>query len=219
MVAFTASIAFLINSAWLWTAEWEKHDVPRALADAGLPLTDDQFQDIAHGLIRYFNSGGDYIDLSVTVNGRPVALFTQEETLHFKDVKDLFRLDYWVLVWAFLYCLVFALVTGFRWGGRHRRVLARSAVWGGSITLGIMLLLGIGVLVDFQGFWLLFHFLSFSNEFWSAEGNMLLLFPGGFWYDMVVYVALSAVALALILGGLGTVCRFKMRREKNDSRA
>ncbi|MDP2920122.1 MAG: DUF1461 domain-containing protein [Dehalococcoidia bacterium] len=213
ILVFTASIALLINSGWLWTAEWQKHDVPRAFADAGLLLADSQFQEIARGFIRYFNSNEEYIDLKVTVNNQAMALFNPQETSHFKDVKNLFRLDYAVLLGTLLYCLTFTLGCIFWQKGKYRPVLARGAVWGGAVTLGIMALLGITALVNFQGFWLLFHIISFTNELWSAEGYMLMLFPGGFWYDMVVYVAVLTAVIALIVGGVGTWYMVKTRRE------
>jgi len=31
----------------------------------------------------------------------------------------------------------------------------------------------------------------FTNTFWSAEGNMLLLFPDGFWYDAATYIVIG----------------------------
>ena len=57
--------------------------------------------------------------------------------------------------------------------------------------------------MDFNQIFLLFHQLSFSNDFWSTSGYMLMLFPGDFWFDAVLAVLVSVVAGAFILGGIG----------------
>jgi len=50
--------------------------------------------------------------------------------------------------------------------------------------------MGIGTLLNFDTLFYDFHLIAFSNSFWSAEGNMLLLFPGGFWYDAAIYIVI-----------------------------
>ena len=69
-----------------------------------------------------------------------------------------------------------------------------------------MLLLGAGALLDFDHLFLRFHLFAFTNEFWSAEGYMLLLFPGGFWYDAVIYCGAATAIAALILAAAAGGC-------------
>ena len=214
VMIMTGSIAWAVNSGWLYMAGFEKYGVAESLAENGLPVTRADLRQITSGFIRYFNSGEEYIHLTIPVRGQVVELFNQEEIMHFRDVKGLFRLDYGVLLGTFLYCAAFAAVVMFR---RKYRLLARNLTIGGGITLGIIALLGIGIAFDFDNLFYEFHLISFSNQFWSAEGNMLLLFPGGFWYDMVVYVTLFAAGLALVLGGVGGV--YLWRAGRKDKRA
>lgn len=217
IVVITGSIGWAVNSAWLYTTGFEKYDVQESLAEVGFPVTDSDLKDIAHGFIRYFNSGEELITLTVQNDGQTTDLFNEEEIIHFKDVKGLFRLDYYVLLGTFFYCFIFMLVCILRRNGSYRRLLARSAVIGSGIGLGILLVIGIGVLLDFDSLFYNFHLVSFSNEFWSTEGNMLLLFPGGFWYDVVVYIALFAVVQSLIPGVTGGVyLLIARRRERID---
>jgi hypothetical protein len=46
---------------------------------------------------------------------------------------------------------------------------------------------------------------------------MLLLFPGGFWYDIVVYCGLVTSAMALVLVGVGSgyVVRVRWKTRKS----
>jgi integral membrane protein (TIGR01906 family) len=214
VLLFTATVAGVVNCNWLYTHGFEKYDVKQSLADNGLYLTDADMEGIARGFIHYFNSSEEYINLTVQQDGKTVALFNTEEIIHFKDVKKLFRLDYCVLLGTFVYCLAFTLINYFWRKGTCRKKLARDMVIGSSVTLGLMLLLGIGILLDFDSLFLRFHFLAFTNEFWSAEGNMLLLTPGGFWNDVFIYGTITIAVLAIILGGVsGAYMRYDRRKD------
>ena len=202
VLLLTAVIASEVNSSWLYTHGFEKYDVRQSLGDNGLNLTDADMAGIARGFIHYFNSSEEYISLTVQQNNETVALFNNEEIIHFKDVKKLFRFDYNVLLGTFCYCLLFTLVGIFWKKGKNRNNLAGDTIKGSVLSLGLMLLLGIGALVDFDSLFYQFHLLVFTNSFWSAEGNMLLLFPDGFWYDAAVYIVIAIALLAVILGGI-----------------
>ena len=202
VLLLTAVIAVEVNSSLLYTHGFEKYDVRQSLAENGLNLTDDDMAGIARGFIHYFNSSEEYISLTVQQNNETVALFNNEEIIHFKDVRKLFRFDYNVLLGTFCYCLVFSLVSIFGRKGKNRNNLAGDTIKGSVLSLGLMLLLGIGALVDFDSLFYQFHLLVFTNSFWSAEGNMLLLFPDGFWYDAAVYIVIAIALLAVILGGI-----------------
>jgi integral membrane protein (TIGR01906 family) len=216
LLVMTASIAWAVNNSQFYTYRFEKYDVQQSLAEDGLILTDSQLKDITTGFIHYFNSSEELIHLIVAQGNQFVELFNREEILHFKDVKGLFRLDYGVLLGTFIYCLVYALLSIFWQNGKHRLRLARSMVMGSALTLGLMLLLGIGIWLDFASLFYGFHLISFSNEYWSAAGNMLLLFPEGFWFDAVIYCAIFTGVVALVLGIIGGIYIIKVRRDKRD---
>jgi integral membrane protein (TIGR01906 family) len=198
----TASIAGAVNSSWLYTHGFEKFNVRQSLADNGYYLTQADMSDIARGFIHYWDSSEQYINLTVQQQGVSVALFNQDEILHFRDVKNLFRFDYAVLLGTFLYCLIFGLVSIFWDKVRNRKNLAVATIWSGGITLALMLLLGIGTLLNFDQLFYDLHLLIFTNNFWSAQGNMLLLFPDGFWYDTVIGLLIVIAVMTIILGGL-----------------
>jgi integral membrane protein (TIGR01906 family) len=210
----TAAIAVAVNSNWLYTHGFEKFNVRQSLAENGYYLTRADMSDIARGFIRYWNSNEQYINLNVPQQGQSVALFNQDEIIHFRDVKKLFLLDYNVLIGTLFYCLFFSWVSVFRENGRYRKKLAVATLWGSGITLVLMVMMGIGTLVNFDKLFYDFHLLVFTNTFWSTEGNMLLLFPDGFWYDAVTYIVIGIAALAAILGGLSWYY-LERHKEKN----
>ncbi len=195
VLLLTASIGWAVNSHWLYNYGFQKYSVIQTPALAELDL-----EEVANGLISYFNSDEKYISLTVVKDGESSELFTPEEIIHFKDVKGLIWLDYWVLLGTGVYVLAYAGVCLFWW--RNWRRLAWGVVGGSGITLVLMLALGLGVLLGFDQLFLQFHLLFFSNEFWSAEGYMLLLFRERFFYDAALFCGGIIVGLAVILGGV-----------------
>ena len=194
---FTASLAWAVNSHWLYNYGFEKYSVVQTPELAEFDL-----EQIADELIDYFNSGEEYVSITVTIDGESFDLFTPEETIHFKDVKDLIWLDYWVLGGTLLYVPAYAAVSLFWRRKRYWRKLVWTVFGGACLTLVFMLLLGIGTLLGFDALFYNFHLLFFSNELWSAEGYMLLLFTEEFFYDAALFCALGSGGVALILGGL-----------------
>ncbi len=198
----TASIALAVNSAWLYEYGFAKYDVGQTTG-----LSQAELHKAAVGLIAYFNSGEESIDLFVEKDGRPFVLFNEREVAHLRDVKGLFRLDYTVLLWTFVYGLVYTMWTVFGRKGIYRRYLARGLAWGGGLTIALMLALGlVWLLFGFDRLFWQFHVFSFANDFWQLDPTsdyLIRLFPQGFWFDVTVFIALCIAFLAMVLGGVG----------------
>lgn len=211
ILLLTASIGWAVNSQWLYEYGFEKYDVSQTTGLAEIEL-----EKAATGLISYFNSGEANIRLTVIKDGEPFELFNQREVIHLRDVKGLIRLDYWVLLGTLIYTLGYAGVSLFWRRGRYWRRLAWGVINGSGITLALMLALGLGALLDFDQLFYQFHLLSFSNEFWQldpARDYLIMLFPGGFWYDAALFSALATVGLAVILGGVAGGYLWTTRRK------
>jgi integral membrane protein (TIGR01906 family) len=202
ILLLTASIGWAVNSHWLYKHGSEKYNVSQSLADSGLELTDSELEEVYAGLVSYFNSSDEDVSLTVIKDGEPFNLFTPEETIHFRDVKGLIWLDYWLLLGTGIYVLAYAGVSLFWHRRQHWRWLAWGLVGGSGLTLALMLALGLGTLFGFDELFYQFHLLFFSNEFWSAEGYMLLLFPEDFFYDAALFCALATTIGAVVLGGV-----------------
>jgi integral membrane protein (TIGR01906 family) len=202
VLLLSAVIGILANSLWLYEYGAHKYGVGQSLADAGLNLSDPELSGIYAGLISYYNSGEEYVNITVVEDGKPVNVLTPEEVLHFKDVKGLIRLDYRILLGTLAYFLVYIGLSLFLW--RDRRRLGWGLLGGSIFTLAVLFIL---VLLDrlfgFEELFLKFHFLFFSNLFWSTPGNMLLLFPENFFIDAVTIGAAIIAGAAIMLGGVG----------------
>jgi len=198
LLLLTASISGAINSPALYNYGFEKYNVSQV---TGLPQT--ELEKAASGLIGYFNSNEEYINLAVVKDGQPFVLFNEREVAHLGDVKGLIRLDYWVLLGTLIYVLGYAGVSFWR---KNWRQLVCALVSGSGLTLALMLALGLGALFNFDQLFLQFHFLSFTNELWQLDPShdyLIMLFPGGFWYEATLFCALATALEAIILGGVG----------------
>jgi len=181
-------------------------------------LAEVELEKAAEGLIHYFNSGEEYITLTVVKDGKPFELFNQREVMHLKDVKELFWLDYRLLLGTLIYVLAYAGVSLFRQRKRYRRRLGWGVVGGSSLTLLLMLALGIGMLLNFDRLFLQFHLISFANELWlldPTQDYLIMLFPQGFWYDAALLCGGITAGLAVILGGVAGAY-LKRTREKTS---
>ncbi len=196
----TASIGWAVNSSWLYQYGFEKYNVSRTTG-----LAEPELEKTATGLISYFNSGEEYISLTVIKDGKPFELFNQREIAHLKDVKGLIWLGYWVLLGTLVYILAYAGVSLFWRKRRYWRQLAWGVIGGNGITLVLMLALGLGTLLGFDQLFLQLHLISFANELWLLDPTkdyLIMLFPQGFWYDATLFCVLATVVMAVILGGV-----------------
>jgi integral membrane protein (TIGR01906 family) len=213
LLLLAAAIGFLANSLWLYEYGAHKYGVSQSLAEAGLRLTDTELSGIYAGLISYYNSGEEPVNITVTQGEKIVSVFTPEEVLHFRDVKGLIRLDYKILLSALAYFLVYIGLNLFLW--RDRRQLGWGLLGGSIFTLAVLLIL---VLFDwlfgFEELFLQFHFMFFNNLFWSTQGNMLLLFPENFFIDAATIGAGIVAGLAMVLGVIGWGRLHKGKYEK-----
>ena len=207
ILLFTAAIGIAFNSRWLYQYGFNKYDI-----SAVTGISPAELNKAAGGLVRYWNSGEKYIDLTVLKDGQPFTLFNEREIVHLKDVKALVWLDYRSLLFAGLYCLVYA--TFALWWRRpcFSRELAVASFAGSLASLGLLAVLGVMALTDFNGFWWQFHIISFSNDFWLLDPSrdyLIMMFPEGFWFDSVLVVASLAFSFALLIGAFSL---FKVRR-------
>ncbi|MFH0914438.1 MAG: TIGR01906 family membrane protein [Chloroflexota bacterium] len=197
----SVSIATAVNSLWLYEYGFQKFQVSHT---AGLPPG--ELEKAARGIISYFNSGEEYINVTVIKEGKPLVLFNQREVEHLKDVKSLIELDYRILLVALVYALMYAGASLVWRKPRYWRELAGGLVGGGSLTIALMLTVGLMALANFDQFFLQFHLLSFANDLWQLDPTrdyLIMLFPGGFWQDATLFIVVATAAGAAVLGATG----------------
>ncbi|MFC1846799.1 TIGR01906 family membrane protein [Chloroflexota bacterium] len=207
----TAGICIAVNCQPLYEYGFNKYNIEQKTG-----LEDTQLEKAASGLIGYFSSDEEIIDITLTKDGQPFVLFNEKEVAHLKDVKGLIHLDYWVLLGTSIYALLYVCINTFWRKEKYRQWLAREVIDGSGFTLSLMLLLGLMVLLNFERVFLQFHLISFTNDLWQLDPTkdyLIMLFPQGFWYDAVIFCTLLTVGLAVLLGGVAGGYLFIKRRK------
>ena len=199
----TGCLTWAFNNVGLYEGGFERYRISLVSG-----ITPDDLRQVALDLRGYFNSGDEPLSIHTRIYGVETELFNEKEVHHMRDVKHLLWGVYAVFGVAAA-CLAVLTATGFiRWRREFLPVLARQAAWGGGLTIGLLVAFGLLAAVGFDQLFLLFHRVSFANDFWQLDPRtdyLVLLFPQGFWFDATMWVALRALASGLILvaGGSG----------------
>ena len=197
----TGSLTWAFNNIGLYEDGFEKYRIARASG-----ITSSDLRQVALDLRGYFNSGEEPLHVRTRIFGMERDLFNDKEVHHMRDVKRLLWGVYGVFAVSAA-CLVILVAAGFaRERGGYLRALSRRALWGGGLTVALLALFGIVASVGFDALFLLFHRVSFANDFWQLDPRtdyLVLLFPQGFWFDATMWVAVRSIAGGLTLTAVG----------------
>jgi integral membrane protein (TIGR01906 family) len=198
----TSNIRWVANDLQLYEDGFEKYDVSQ---DTG--LSDEELVNISKGVINYFNSG---------VISNTMDIFSGEEIIHLRDVRDIIQLCY-IIQWTTLGYISLFITAGFIYKRRQFFHLFNIVVAAGSIAsiLGIAVI-GIAALVDFNWLFVTFHRLFFSNDLWISSGYLPRIYTEGFFYDAAKILAIATVLEALLLGVITGFFILRRRRLRNQ---
>ena len=193
----TSNLRAGFNGSWLYSYGFERYEISRA---TGIP--EEELRRVAGEIIEYWSSDAEFLD--ITVFGRP--LYNEREVIHMRDVKGLVQGVFLTqqIAGGFLLVCVLAVLAARRHELAGR--LAKSALWGGALTVGLVVVSGLALAVAFPWIFYLFHVISFSNDFWQLDPQrdfLVRMFPEGFWFiATMLVVALTVVeASVLAVGG------------------
>ena len=198
----TGSVTWAFNSPGLYNDGFEKYSISRISG-----ITDSDLRQVGADIRGYLNSGDEPLRIRTRILGTEQDLFNDREVAHMSDVKQLVRGVYILALASAVYLAAMA-VTGFAMRrSRFVEPLAKLALWGGGLTLGLLVVFGIVALVGFDGVFLKFHQFSFANDFWQLDPRtdyLVRIFPQEFWFDATMWVAVRAITGALVLTVAGS---------------
>ncbi len=210
------SVRMVINAPALYGYGFDRYDI---VAYTGIERED--LLDVAARIRTYFNDDSEYLIVPTTVQGVQVpSLYNEREILHMKDVKGLVRGVYWVHEATGLYLLAFAAFGLALYRRPFLARLARYAGYGGGLTLGIVLLAGLGSLIGFDRLFLAFHLISFANDLWQLDPSrdyLLAMFPEAFFFDATMLIAIAASVQALVLVAISVALPRLWRPRRSES--
>jgi integral membrane protein (TIGR01906 family) len=156
-------------------------------------------------IVRYFESPDGRLADFFVANGVPRDFFGERETVHMQDVRVLVRLIGEIRGLSLAASLLVVALMALMLRGQAVGAVGRGLLAGAILSIAIVLVVGIGTLVDFGSVFLLFHLMSFSNEFWMLDprtDHLIQMFPFGFWYSAMVTLVMSSL---LTVGAGGVV--------------
>ncbi len=193
----TSNVRWVINAPLLYSYGFDKYGSAEASG-----IERDELLRVGAAFRDYFNNDEEVLEVRAVRNGVLTSIYNDRETAHMVDVKRLVRgvWDVHVATGGFIgaFLLAGALVYRRRWPG----MAAGLAGWGGAITLGIVVAVGLAVLIGFEGLFLAFHLISFSNDLWILDPSrdvLLMMFPEGFFFEATLWIVGATVVEALAL--------------------
>jgi integral membrane protein (TIGR01906 family) len=146
------------------------------------------------------NSGIEYLGNQKLVNGQP--LYEERELSHMKDVKDLTQSV--LLVWYLLIAL-FTLAILLFWNNGAMHEFWKAISLGGWVTIGLVVIVILGVFLNFEALFTGFHRIFFKGDTWLFlySNTLIRLFPERLWQDVFLFIggfSLFFSALAIFFG-------------------
>lgn len=206
----TFNLLLVANSSWLYEYGFPTYNIPAATG-----IAYDQLLLAAKQTRDYFNSSDEPLQVTVVKNDKPFELYKGREVLHMADVKGLLLLTKRVAALSGAYLLALALLG--LWLRRRAFVPEAAAVLlrGSVLTLGLMLLAGVGTFLSFDQLFLLFHLFSFANNLWQLDPSrdyLLMMYPDGFFRDATLAIAVMTLGEAVALVALSVKVLPRVRR-------
>jgi len=163
-----------------------------------------QLRRVADAFVAYFQAAPGQIQLQVTAFGQSRPLFTEREVAHMEDVQWLIQLFLRMqLVGAAVVVIRLATAVAF---DRSAVPLGRDMLWSTGVMVGLVVLVGFLLLLDFDALWTRFHQIAFRNDLWQLDPTrdyLIMLFPEPFWLAATVRMATSVGLQALLVLVLG----------------
>lgn len=151
-------------------------------------------------LMGYVETLTDYLkgersspNLVTVVRGQEAMLYGEREVHHLEDVRQLFDLSRSIQRTSLVIVTGSLLLVNLlkSW----RRSLKAYTYTAGLLITGIVLI-GVLALVDFNRYFTIFHYLSFSNDLWlldPATENLIVMFPEPFFAAAALRIAGTAL--------------------------
>jgi integral membrane protein (TIGR01906 family) len=146
------------------------------------------------------NYGIEYLGNQKLTSGQP--LYEQRELSHMKDVKDLTQSV--LLVWYILIAL-FALAIFFFWNNGKLQELWKAISLGGWVTIGLVILVLLGVFLNFKALFTGFHQIFFTGDSWlfRYSDTLIRLFPERLWQDVFLFIGGFSLLFSALAGFFG----------------
>jgi integral membrane protein (TIGR01906 family) len=200
----------IVNGHWFVRWEYSKPGFPPDDCCA-YPLTTAERTRLAEVCVDYLAPGAPIsllADLRLP-DGDPA--FNERELSHMEDVQEAFtRVTVVVAVGALAWVGGFVALAAPR---RARKFAAATLLTGGLFTIGLLVVIGVAMAVNWWEFFQAFHAIFFESGTWMFEysDTLIRLFPIQFWIDVAVIAVVLLVVEAVAAAFVGWAWRRRIR--------
>ncbi|NCB34334.1 MAG: DUF1461 domain-containing protein, partial [Erysipelotrichia bacterium] len=125
-------------------------------------MSDEDLMSSTSALLDYLRDSRESISISASVNGYAQQVYSERETRHMKDVKQLYQHAIILRNTAFLTGLAFLLYSMLK-NKEPRSLILKTGYKNGMMTVGALIVfITVAALADFDAFWISFHKLFFN---------------------------------------------------------
>lgn len=180
---------------WAFNDLFYAHEYKQNKTSEVTKIATDDLKNVTNQLLGYIKGDYENLDLEVNVNGQQREVFNQREKDHMVDVYNLYHaviLSRNVLLVVIVICFVVAKLDFDLLFNIFRNVILATG--------GIVGVLSLYAIMDFDSFWLNFHYLFFTNDLFLLNPStdiLIMLVPSRFFFDLIVCIVLT---LILVLG-------------------
>ena len=165
-------------------------------------ISEEGLMNATNTLLDYMQDKRDDIIVVEKVNGNEREIFDERETLHMVDVKNLYLNAMKTRTILLVGSITILTLLAFTHRNQSYTILS-NAYQNGLLFLGsLIFFIAIYAIVDFNGFWMNFHYVFFDNDLFLLDPNisiMINMFPSNFFFAVVFGIILLFVSMVILL--------------------
>jgi integral membrane protein (TIGR01906 family) len=185
---------------------------------AATGIGDYQLQDVARGMVDYFDGKVQSPQVEVDIRGMKRPVYSQKELIHLEDVRKIIDIFKTLEILSLIIFLMTGLSMFFAFGVSR---LLKGLQVGAAATIVFLSSVMLWSLIDFNSIFYFFHILSFSNDLWllnPATDYLIMMFPEGFFFDAAILIIATIVVAAIVIWIAAYSAKKVLRRAEESSK-
>jgi len=194
----TISFEMITFSDWIYEFNWERNNISYKSN-----LGKDQLNSVSDQIKDYFKDDQEKIEISIQQPGETVFnLFNQKEINHMVDVKNLIQATLLFEKISLFFIFFSIVIISYKNGFKQLFNLIFNIVYK-SLMLwsGIFLIILLGIIINFNATFILFHKILFRNDLWILDPRsdyLLIMFPERFFLEVCIAILFLFVVMNLL---------------------
>lgn len=203
-----SSLHIATNDMNFFQNKYEEYNVTEV---TGIKL--EGLMEVTKELMDYLKGDRDDILIYEEINGQARQVFMERELLHLEDVQLLFIKSYVVRNISAILSIL-AIIYLFLYS---KKSLAKGLIFSSLIPIGIMIVLGIIISINFYDSFTVFHKILFTNDLWLLNPKtevLIQMYPLDFFKSISLRILIYFVTGLVASLGLGIFLKNRLKSVK-----